>query len=237
MTTKSKNHFQEETINLGALKLADVDFEFRELGKQPVDKELTKVVIRAPEHPTFKFDHNIIERRVDAFLRIVEGFTLGALYNMIIVTRNQLRVYAATQDKITFLSCSEIPEPISTFVVSYSYPSWLSVLVTKKRSTIQLLITDCETNRMVMELHPETGKFLSVRTPSFYNFDHKHHKFLSAGLPTPKNSKIDSFHVLSTTSEKLEGEWSIFQNRAYNLRKWVDLSRKLRHHLERELDR
>ena len=101
MKSTDQQHFEAKVFDLteSEPKTANTSADHLKTKLEPRDI-FEKSLIEAPDHLTFDKDR---------YLEVVEGFTPEALKNIITISRDKLRVYAVTENKITFVSCSDIP--------------------------------------------------------------------------------------------------------------------------------
>ena len=181
MDINTNKNFTKETIDPRELKLEGrvlkLDFD----GMTPGHFEQT--YLELPEDVVFQ---------TEKYLKIIEGFTPGALKNLILITRKKFRVYAVTETKISFFSSSAIPKEASDLIFSHTFKSGAIMVFRKRNSTLQLLSGTCIISS-AFHLHPETGKLLSVEKRPLSKFSESHQKFYSPALSVPNNSKTDFY--------------------------------------------
>ena len=156
---------------------------------------------------------------------VFDGFTKGALKNIITLSREKIRLYKVTKDSIELLSCSEQPNVArSTFVLNQQTCSIQAFPYQENMSTI-------------LRFDPETGELLERREIEFFRTQKIKDvkpietgaktsikpKFLSAVVdPTPANLWLNHIHMV----ERL---WK------GKLQMWISLERILKNRSEKTI--
>ena len=98
------------------------------------------------------------------FVEIVNGFTPGALKNIIALSERKLRVYAVTKNQISFLSCSDLPEEISKPLYNKESSLLTTMNFSPKNSTIHIFSTPKNFYKFFyrIKLCSLTGKILNT---------------------------------------------------------------------------
>ena len=87
---------QELEFNIYELEGEPVRLNLGE--KQEVEGEFEKQIIHAPDD--FSFDEQTVKV-------VLDGFTQGALKNILTISREKIRLYKVTKDSIEIVSCSK----------------------------------------------------------------------------------------------------------------------------------
>ena len=104
--------YQEEILNLQEVLSSQPNTDISQLLQQPSAGELQRTTIEAPEGMTL---------RSDRYLKVVDGFTPGALKNIITISRQSLRVYRVSESKISLFSSSDLPETLEETIFNSTY--------------------------------------------------------------------------------------------------------------------
>ena len=210
--------FEEESINLEELSLGgevlNIQLDYMTPG------QFEKTLVEAPEGITLQKDR---------YLKVIEGFTPGAVKNIITIARHKIRVYAVTGTKIEFTSSSGLHKEASELIFEESFKSGSVIAFRKKATTIQLL-SGSDFRSLALKLHPETAVVVDCRVSILSEIEQKfQQKSSTAALPFPKNSKKE-FYI-----GKLLSSGAFYQIiGSQKARKWVDFTDFLQNKIKRE---
>ena len=221
------NQYQEEILNLADLKGEEIDFNLEQIRQNIAD--VHKATIQAPEDLTFDYYRHI---------ELVDGFTPGALKNIIIFTKVRLRVYGVSESKIWFISSSEVPKEVTQTLFPRVFPSWTSTLFNSHNTSLQFFFNQ-ENDTLILKLDSESGKLTETETSN--SFTHLREQFeikSSPALPSPKNSRIASFLNFYKFDMDEDAQTTQFALKLNNKAKgWLDLTELTRARQRRERER
>ena len=211
------NQYQEETLNLEGFHGEELTVNLGELRQNPTNPE--KELLQAPEDITFNYGRN---------LQLVDGFTPGALKNIITLTAKKLRVYGVSETKIWFISCSDIPKELQKGLAKINLNSYLNnILFHPLNCSIDVISKKGKSN-YILKLNPEDGRLAQIReTAPFAYIEDSDHIIANPALPYPKNSRTRSFwQIIIDSRDAFRGGQIIkFGLKVKNqARAWLDLT-------------
>ena len=218
MKFKIQNSNQNEDINLEEL---EVEGDILSLPRHPIDPaKLEEVLVEAPESSTFDKDR---------YLLVSQGFTPGAVQNLITISRHALRVYSVTNTSITHSSCLKIPEKVSKVLFLQKSKSGRVINSIASAKTLKLFFQRYFSKNMIfsIEVEQKTGKMLQFRELDLTKSrNYSDFKIQPRSLPVIKNSKLE-FYLSSFIRATAElGFYRV--GSTGKARKWLDLSKQLR---------
>ena len=217
MEETRKNQLIEETLNLADLEGEEVNFNLEELRQNP--GEFQKALIQAPDHLAFD---------PDRYLKVTEGFTPGALKNLVTISKTRIRVYAITETSIKFISCSDLPQDVSEKIFHRSYKSYSNLIFSKSTSSLQFIDGDSNSS-ILLKLDPDEGKLVFSKKIIFSIIHSPKVVRRLKGLPKPNKSKIDSFlHVKHAQELAWCRKVNFFRLRKNQAREWLNLTEMIR---------
>ena len=95
---------EEIKININELEGEPFDLNFNEV--QEVDGEFQKQVINSPD------EYSLNSEKTQKF--VLEGFTEGAIKNILTLSTQKIRLYKVTESSIDLLSCTEFQDHIKS---------------------------------------------------------------------------------------------------------------------------
>ena len=228
MEEAQTNQYQEEILNLADLKGEEITFNLDQIRENPADVQ--KTGLKAPEDLSFDYYRE---------LKLVEGFTPGALKNIITITKENLRVYGVSESKIWFISSSEVPEEVKKVLFPRRFSGWTSLLFNSHNTSLQFFFR-APTDSFILTLDPETGKLIGSEKIST---DYSHFKYSieiesSPAFPLPKNSKLGKFLKFYEFDGGEDAQMTQFALKVKNTTKgWFDLTRTFRATQTKERER
>ena len=229
----SKRKGKNNKIAIDLEELPPEKDKFEDLLNQENSKNYQERRIGSVEDLTFQMERS---------LEVVEGFTPGAIKNIITISREFLRVYAVTESKINFLSCSEIPQTALNFIFSRDFKEakFITYRIQESTQTLEVLL-DLNKRFFILNLSKITGKIINFTETQLTNLKIDKKAILpSQANPAPKNSTIDAY-LTSFAADTRTGSVnsaSFFRvRRCIKGRKWVDLTEQLRRRVSKQTDR
>ena len=218
MNGKASSQVVEEAINEAYLKARMQEIQLQSHQYKLMNTK--KFKIHPPKNIAFSQSNN--------FLKIIDGFTPEATKNIIALSSQQIRVYSVTEDKINFLSCSQLPKEIAEFIYA-NFSSPKARINFNSKSGVILIFKDVNTFVYTIKLCRATGKLLNVKKSDFSYFKQKGYDLKVSGLPPPKNSIKDSLQILSSSDmQKIYNFLSIFRERGCVFKRLLDLTKIVR---------
>ena len=220
---ESKESTEELDINLNQLEGGTVQIDLNRLQEEEDQFEIK--VIHAQKEFSFG---NLVYKKV------VDGFTEGALKNIIVISESRIRLYMVTADSIDILSSSEIPKgliegPFGT----RRYESYH--IDPKNKGQIQLFIFDGNLS-MIIKFDYKTGDLLELKPQTFWR-DPEIKWTTTIRVSKPKNSRIESF-ISTTLFEKKTTNYSEFAKlRDQRIRRWMNFELANANMFRREISR
>ena len=213
----------ERTINLAKLTGEELQVELEELREKR--GRFQKIEIEAPEDITFQDGR---------YLKVVEGFTPGAAKNIISISKKKLRVYSVTGDSIRLINCSEVPREAGEVIFSKEFIFYQNLIFNKWGPSIQF-IAGKSNQSLVMKINSTTGEILETKKLTFSRIEEPQQVEQFSTLPTPKNSRIDSYLNFKIKKGSKNIKTAFLRERNHQARKWIDLMKmvKIRHQKEK----
>ena len=142
-----------------------------------IQGEFQKRGIKAPDN--FSFDHQTVKA-------ILEGFTEGALKNIITISEDKIRLYKVTLASIELLSISEIEFQVHN-------PSIVRLISNSAECSVQLFQYTRQVNKsIIIRFDFRTGALLTCE--EFVFWEQQNICYIQDyDIPRPKNSQIDRF--------------------------------------------
>ena len=210
------NRTKETGININQLDGEPVDLSSAEI--KQIEEEFPKEVINEPEDLSF-------DSWTDIF--IFEGFTEGALKNILTTTRKSFRLYKVTKNSIEFLSRFEIPEGLerdSNLEYCIDQKTCSIRIIPAKSKKIFVLNLDIKTGKLLKE---EVVEHSGAKTPDDLVIHHK--------IEQPKNSQIDSFCSPYFYSEdNMDADFEMAKLRRGKILRRINLEHLIKSMIEKE---
>ena len=180
----------QETLDFNTLKGKPLKIEYKKIELQ--EGSFQKSIIKCPQGVSFS-SHNHIG--------VVEGFTEGAVKNLITITKQKIRLYRVGLDSINFLSCSDLPEGdfsqlnkhmnISNGCTFFSEPSTQTVRILPRKAI----------KSFALQFDYKTGILLRAGW-FYYHFGEQVKIPWKSFIRRHKNSNMISYH--QGTKDRLE---------------------------------
>ena len=148
---------KDREINIKELEGEPADLNLAEV--QEVEGQFEKRVIHAPDE--YSLDISTVQA-------ILEGFTEGALQNIIALSADKIRLYKVTLESIDLLSCSDIPAQYSK--------SFISGGRMRKGLGCSVQVFNCSANfdkSFILKFDFDSGALLACKELSFKNYIRK----------------------------------------------------------------
>ena len=207
---------KEIKINLNELGGDPVDINLGEI--QEVEGEFDKRIIHAPD------DYSLDYRTTKT---ILDGFTEGALKNIVTLSAEKVRLYKVTEDSITLLSCSSLPQKLAEIRTQK-----LNVVKGPNCSVQVFGYSKEDKNKtIVLKFDFKSGALLHSQEFEFWP-EPNITKIQQPDIAKPKNTKIASF-VDFTLDAKDDfanpGHVEIGRKRKTQILRWIHLESIFRH--------
>ena len=245
METETTDRFEEETLNLANSNPLPVHVNTNQL-ESAIDN-LEKTSIPAPEDISFGQGR---------YMQVTDGFTPGAVKNLISISTKKLRVYAVTNCRIQFLTSSEIPQEVSELIFNSQFRQFSIVIFRKNKVALQIVSSQSEISLVIL-LNPATGSVKTFKKVEFLDSELKCMKFKVKRLPCfSRNSRsvlyLNAYSAdfnkryrfkksrsrTSKRSRKSIDFRGILQARlAQKSRRWLDLTKIFKERITRERER
>ena len=210
---------KEIKINIKELEGEPVDLNLSEI--EEVEGLFEKRVIHAPDE--FSLDKKIIKG-------ILEGFTEGALKNIITLSQEKVRLYKVTEDSISLLSCSDLPHPL----LKRGYISPTN-FVRRPNCSVQVFgYSLAKKNKcFTLKFDHKSGALLDFEETEFWS-DPNIERVRSFDIADPKKPIDQSFFYFNRKNETLSTkvELIIGKYRKNKIFRWMNFGRVVMNKLE-----
>ena len=151
-----------------------IDVDFNQI--QELEGEFQKEVIREPEDLSFDRETKKV---------VLEGFTEGALKNILTLSKEKVRPYKVTKDSIELLSCSKPVKCTSIGTSESCFPDSASC-------SVQIFPFKGKTTGFILKFDSKTGELIEEQE---FKFSDRRAKsgVSNLNISKPMNSRIDSY--------------------------------------------
>ena len=189
-----KSGVQVTKIHLEELEGEAIDIDFQRAREDQEGQLLHRETetLHAPDYASFG---------AFPFIKIVDGFTLGAIKNMINISAEKVRLYEIKDRQINLLSCTDLPSEEIKSTISDSGFRLRFALITHKQDTKIQIVSGKGGKGFILRFSHQTGQLLSTEL-----VDLREKKDLHCpryfDIESPKKSKSDVY-LYGLVSERL----------------------------------